>query len=73
VGEGVVIQGARRRTLYHDRDIFTAWLEPIKKSAQPWRVSAGLSAYAHEPAQQTRRKNQNQTLEKKNPCKRNNQ
>jgi hypothetical protein len=65
VDEGVVIKAARRRTLYHGRDIFTARLESIKKSAQSWRFSAGLSAYAHEPAQQTRRKNQNQTLEKK--------
>jgi hypothetical protein len=38
-----------------------------QKTAQSWRVSVALSAYAHEPAQQqTRRKNQNkdQTLER---------
>jgi hypothetical protein len=31
VDEGVVIQAARRRKVYHDRDIFTGRLEPIKK------------------------------------------
>jgi hypothetical protein len=31
--------------LQHDR-------MPIKKTAQPWRVSVALSAYTHEPAQQ---------------------
>jgi hypothetical protein len=45
--------GLRRRQLYHDRGIFTAQREAIKKAAQPWRVSAGLTAYAHEPAQTT--------------------
>jgi hypothetical protein len=74
VDEGVVIKAGRRRTLYHDRDIFTARLEPIKKSAQPWRVLGGLSALAHEPAQQqTRRKNPNRKPNlKKNPCELNN-
>jgi len=68
VDEGVVIKAGRRRTLYHDRDIFTARLEPIKKSAQPWRVSVGLSALAHEPAQTQSRKTKNRkpNLSKKN-------
>jgi hypothetical protein len=39
--------------LYHDRRIFTAQPEAIKKTAQPWRVSGHLFAYAHEPAQTT--------------------
>src|SRR6266567_1975629 len=42
-----------------------------KKTAQSWRVSGGLSALAHEPAQQQiRRKNQSrkQTQNKKNLC-----
>jgi hypothetical protein len=35
------------------KGFFTARPEAIKKkSAQPWRVSIALSAYAHEPAQQ---------------------
>jgi hypothetical protein len=58
------------------KGFFTARPEAIEKTAQPWRVSVALSAYAHEPAQTlTRRRNQNrnQTLEKKNPCKLNNQ
>jgi hypothetical protein len=62
VGEGVVIQAARRRTLYHDRDIFTAWLEPIKKSAQPWRFPPGISALADRiGSESTRRINQSET------------
>jgi hypothetical protein len=47
------MKGSRRRTLYHDRGIFTAQPEAIKKTAQSWRVSGGRSAYAHEPAQTT--------------------
>jgi hypothetical protein len=70
VDEGVVIKAGRRRTLYHDRDIFTARQEPIKKSAQPWRVSVGLSALAHEPAQTTampKTKNRKQNLRQEKP------
>jgi hypothetical protein len=48
-----------------------------KKPRCRWRVSCGLSAYAHEPAQTTntpdKKTKQNQTLERKNPCKLNNQ
>jgi hypothetical protein len=45
------MKGSRRRKLYHDRGIFTAQLEAIKrKIAQLWRLSVGLTAYAHEPA-----------------------
>jgi hypothetical protein len=49
-------------------------VKAIKKTAQSWRVSAGLSALTPEPAQQKHAgKPKNQTLEKKNPCKPNNQ
>jgi hypothetical protein len=51
-----------------------------KKTRKSWRVSVALSAYAHEPAQQQNtpekpkpKPNENQTLEKKNPCKLHNQ
>jgi hypothetical protein len=46
-----------------------------KKTAQSWRVWGGLSALTHEPAQQQRPENQNknQTINKKNLCKLNNQ
>jgi hypothetical protein len=46
-----------------------------KKAAQSWRVSTGLSALAHEPAEQkhTPEKNQKKNLRKKNQCKPNNQ
>jgi hypothetical protein len=36
-----------------------------KKTAQSWRLSAGLFAYAHEPAQTTNHAGKNQTLERK--------
>jgi hypothetical protein len=43
-----------------------------KKPALSWRVSGGLLAYAHEPAQTTNtpgKQNRKQTLERKNQCK----
>ena len=61
VDEGVVIQVLDaancitiERFLQHDR-------RRSKKAAQSWRVSAGLSAYAHEPAQITSPPEENQT------------
>jgi hypothetical protein len=34
------------------KGFFTARPEAIEKTAQPWRVSVALFAYAHEPAHQ---------------------
>jgi hypothetical protein len=64
-GSGRRHEASRRRKLYHDRGIFTARPEAIKKTAQSWRLSAGLFAYAHEPAQTTNHAGKNQTLERK--------
>jgi hypothetical protein len=47
--------------LYHDRGIFTAQPEAIKKNALPWRVCAGRPAFAHEPEKQTGRKTKPKT------------
>jgi hypothetical protein len=50
------------------KGFFTARPEAIEKTAQPWRVSVALSAYAHEPAQTTNtpEKTKTKTLERKN-------
>jgi hypothetical protein len=61
------MKGSRRRKLYHDPGIFTAEPEVIEKSAQSWRVSARLFAYAHEPAKRYAGK----TKQKPNPRKKN--
>jgi hypothetical protein len=62
--------GARQK-----QGLSTARLEVIKKTAQPWRVSVALYAYAHESAQKRRRKTPkpNQSNLRKKPCKLNNQ
>jgi len=48
----------------------------IKKPERSWRVSAGLLAYAHEPANNKRagkNQNRNQTVNNTNQCKLKNQ
>src|SRR6266496_2879735 len=55
--------------LTRSRDFYSTAGRRSKKTAQSWRVSGALSAYAHEPAQQQSPENQNRNQTKKNPCK----
>jgi len=49
VSNALLLDAANSNTA---KGFFTARPEAIKKTAQSWRVSVALSAYAHEPAQQ---------------------
>jgi hypothetical protein len=61
VDGGVVIQGLAAANCITIEGFLQHNRRQSKKTAQSWRLSAGLPAYAHEPAQTTtRRKNQNQ-------------
>jgi hypothetical protein len=72
VDGGVIIEGSRRRELYHDRGIFTAQPEAIEKKLRSRGGSYAAVPLTHmnRHTQQTSRrktKNRNQTLKNRQP------